>query len=72
LAVITASTLISPKFGLLSSSLAGPGACGAHEPAQSSTIVSKINNFRSVNNEGLVNFPVAREFRLAVIASYAI
>src|SRR6266446_1038223 len=37
-AVITASTLISGKSGLLSNSLPGPGASGAQEPAQSSTI----------------------------------
>jgi hypothetical protein len=37
-AVITASTLTKGKSGLLSNSLPGPGACAAHDPAQSSMI----------------------------------
>src|ERR1700746_2664331 len=53
LAVITASTLISPKLGLLNCNLPGRGAagCGAQDPAQSSTMPRKASRFRAVDNE---------------------
>jgi hypothetical protein len=51
LAVITASTLISPKLGLLSRSLPGAGGSdGAQEPTQTATTASKAGNFRDVDN----------------------
>ena len=49
-AVITASTLISGKSGLLNSSLPGPGADGAHEPAQSSTIGKILDRTALLSN----------------------
>src|ERR1700747_138585 len=50
-AVITASTLISPKLGLLSCSLPGSGTGGAQDPAQSETIARTASRFRAVDNE---------------------
>jgi hypothetical protein len=55
--VITASTLITPKFGLLSCSLPGKGGCGAQEPAQSETTARKASNFRTVDNWKPRKFP---------------
>jgi hypothetical protein len=51
--VITASTLISPKFGLLNCSLPGSGTdgCGAQDPAQIATMAKKARRFRAVDNE---------------------
>jgi hypothetical protein len=51
--VITASTLISPKLGLLSRSLpgSGTGGCGAQDPAQSKTMAKRASRFRTVDNE---------------------
>jgi hypothetical protein len=47
-----ASTLISPKLGLLSCSLPGSGigGCGAQDPAQSKTMAIKASRFRAVDN----------------------
>jgi hypothetical protein len=49
---MTASTLISPKFGLLSSSLPGKSGCGAQEIAQSNGTAAKAKNFPTVDKLG--------------------
>ena len=71
--MITASTLISGKFGLLSSSVPGAGGCGAQEPAQSSTMGSILGRKGvALRVEGIGAKQFRRGFRAIAVAGYAI
>ncbi len=50
-AVITASTLISPKLGLLRCSRPGIDCGGTHEPAQSEATGTNTSSFRRIDTE---------------------
>ena len=61
-AVITASTLISPKLGLLSCSRPGIGCGGAQEPTQSEATGAKTSSFRRIDTEAPQNRDVTASF----------